>query len=193
MKHNLLGQKCLLIEVESRFGKSLETPYDFAALKESIWGATGDLISLSTIKRLWGYVGGVSEARPSTLDVLSKYVGKRDFNDFLGSVDLSKYEDSAYFSGPMVRSEDLSVGDRLVLEWNPDRRVEIVYEDGNVFEVSDPGTSKLAAGDHFRTRAIIQGEPLYLTEIIRNGRQTQAYVAGQRGGLKRVEVLRSVR
>lgn len=39
-------------------------------------------ISLSTLKRLWGYVPYTSRPRLTTLNILSRYVGYRDFSAF---------------------------------------------------------------------------------------------------------------
>lgn len=191
MNPNLSEQKCLLMEVELRYGKAVKTPYDFVCLRESIQRETGEYISVSTLKRLWGYVKNSGGVRPSTLDVLSRYVESYNFNYFIGCMDASKYQDSVYFAGAVVRSSDLSSGDNVVLEWNSDRRVILVYRGDNVFEVTDSGTSKLNAGDCFTACAFIQGEPLYLAEVIRHGCPVSAYIAGRRGGLKRVEIVSS--
>lgn len=191
MSPNLSEQKCLLMEVELRYGKAVETPYDFVCLRESIQRETGEYISVSTLKRLWGYVKNSGGVRPSTLDVLARYVESYNFNDFICCMDASKYQDSVYFAGAVVRSSDLSSGDNVILEWNPDRRVMLVYLGDNVFEVTDSGTSKLNAGDHFTACAFIQGEPLYLAEVIRHGSPVSAYIAGRRGGLTRVEIVSS--
>ena len=68
----------LLMQVETRFG-SLSRPADFSHLSDEIENATSELLSPSTLKRLWGYVNYMSNPRLYTLDVLSRYIGYTDF------------------------------------------------------------------------------------------------------------------
>ncbi len=183
--------KCLLIQTEVRFGAAVKTPSDFERLRTSVNDVTGELLSLSTLKRLWGYVGGFSVPRYSTLDILSRYVGCKDFKEFKDSLDTEDFIDSRFFGGTLVRSEDLEPGKELILCWNPDRRVKIEYMGDDLFRVVDSGGSKLENGDRFTAKAFIQGQPLYLTEIIRGtgDASVKAYVAGLRGGLTSIMVL----
>ena len=76
----------LLAEVEKRYGRRLSTSADFEALSVVVEHESGELISASTLKRLWGYVTLKPTPRISTLNVLSRYIGKRDFNAFQQSI-----------------------------------------------------------------------------------------------------------
>lgn len=68
--------------VAGTFGKTLDSPTDFDALALSIQGKTGEYISPTTLKRLFGYVKPAIVPRTSTLSVLARYVGKAGWSDF---------------------------------------------------------------------------------------------------------------
>ena len=67
--------KELIKMVETKLGRPLAAPVDFSLLSLEIEKTLNETISISTIKRLVGYVN--DEHRPSvtTLNLLSRYVG----------------------------------------------------------------------------------------------------------------------
>ncbi|MBQ0085226.1 MAG: hypothetical protein KBS65_03175 [Prevotella sp.] len=74
----------LLLEVEKRMGYSFKTPKHFALCREDIITTTKSHISISTLKRMWGYVSVGDKYVPNlfTLNILAKFVGYYDYNDF---------------------------------------------------------------------------------------------------------------
>lgn len=72
----------LLRKVEFVFGKTVSTPSDFQNLSADINSRLNEWISISTLKRLWGYVEYTNNPRKDTLDVLSRYIGYKDFSAF---------------------------------------------------------------------------------------------------------------
>lgn len=71
-------------EVERVLGIHLVTPKDFALCREAIFEKVHVNISISTLKRFWGYVATSKEYFPNryTLDALAQYVGCVNFNAF---------------------------------------------------------------------------------------------------------------
>ena len=69
-------------DVEARFGTRPATPADFESLIAQIWLCLHENLALSTLERLWGYVEGANNTRLSTLNILARYVGSRDWNDY---------------------------------------------------------------------------------------------------------------
>ena len=65
----------LLQVVEKTYGRKLYTTTDFESLSIIIENKIGELISSSTLKRLYGYVSMKPVPRKSTLDVLSRFIG----------------------------------------------------------------------------------------------------------------------
>jgi len=53
----------------------------------------------------------------------------------------------------------------------------------NRFKVTSSQNSHLQVGDEFETASFLTGYPLYLSGIYRNGKKTEAYVAGRDGGI----------
>ena len=76
----------LLTEVEKKYGRKLSTATDFESLSVVIEMNTRAYISASTLKRLWGYVTMNPTPRISTLDILCKFIGHKDFKSFCTSL-----------------------------------------------------------------------------------------------------------
>lgn len=68
-------------EVERKAGRTFEKRSDFEWLSEQLMAETHELISSSTLMRLWGYRESV-QARRYTLDVLARYVGFDNYVSF---------------------------------------------------------------------------------------------------------------
>ena len=77
----------LKAEVLLRFGRTLDAPTDYDLLSVAIEKSTGEVISVSTLKRLFGYKGQSTIPRPSTLSVLARYVGTTGWSDFCKYID----------------------------------------------------------------------------------------------------------
>lgn len=82
--------------VVAAFGQTLDSPTDYERLSADIQHKTGELISVSTLKRLFGYTKPGTTPRPSTLSVLARYVGCAGWSDFCsgcsGEADLEPCE-----------------------------------------------------------------------------------------------------
>lgn len=68
--------------VVAAFGQTLDAPTDYERLSADIQRKTGEVISTSTLKRLFGYIRPGTIPRPSTLSVLARYVGSTGWSDF---------------------------------------------------------------------------------------------------------------
>ena len=173
----------LLNEVSRCYGHPITVSSDFERLALDVEGSTGERLSESTLKRLWGYVNLNPKPRASTLDILARYTGRDNFRRLC----LELQEMSDFFSAETVRSVDLEEGSVVILGWMPDRRVELRYLGDRRFEVRDAGTSKLRNGDRFETSDFVLGHPLYLSGVERDGTLLPAYVAGRSQGLTLLE------
>ena len=69
--------------IEESVGRKMKTSTDFTFLSGAIWERTHENLSASTLKRLWGSVDGPDKTRNSTLDILSKFLGFKDWDGFL--------------------------------------------------------------------------------------------------------------
>lgn len=181
--------KYLLKEVEKRFGRRLSSSADYEALSIVIEHESGELVSASTLKRLWGYVSLKPTPRLSTLDVLAKYIGKLDFLSFRQSLLDSKDGVSCFFSTKAIYASELKKGAEVLIGWNPNRLVSVRHEGDGTFTVIESVNSKLIEGDRFQAESFMEGYPLYIPRILRNGEYTLPYIAGIKVGLNRVEVI----
>ncbi|MFI3287884.1 MAG: hypothetical protein R3Y61_05330 [Rikenellaceae bacterium] len=100
----------LLRQVEQYHVRPIRTTVDFEALSTVIEHQTSERISASTLKRMWGYVNDRHSPRRYTLDVLSKYIGARDFGEFCEKIDAEGLSDSDFFSPFIISSNETAVG-----------------------------------------------------------------------------------
>ena len=73
----------LLRLIEQTIGRRVKTPKDFTFLASCIFDKMGETLSTSTLKRVWGYLPGYATIRPSTLDLLARFVGYTDWDQFV--------------------------------------------------------------------------------------------------------------
>ena len=180
----------LLELVEKQYGRKLSTTTDFESLSVIIEKATGDLLSSSTLKRLYGYVSLNTVPRKTTLDILSRFIGNRDYETFRISLSNDPQFSSRFFSAKTVTTSELKAGDRLRIGWPANRIVTLNYLGDDLFEVETSVNASLVKGDRFRQVSFMKGYPLYLSRILRDGDYTPAYVAGMNSGLNLIEIVK---
>lgn len=177
----------LLKEVEKVYGRRLATTTDFESLSVVIEHEIGELLSSSTLKRLWGYVGDRRTPRGDTLDILARYCGKKDFKGFCAWLVEESGVDSHFITVRYIRAADLAIGEILSLGWGPDRLVKVEYLGLGRFKVIYSANSKLKVGDEFEADGFMLNCPLYISAINREGKILPAYVAGRVHGLSVLE------
>lgn len=166
------------------YGKPVKNPSDFEGLASAIENAVAQPVSVSTLKRLWGYVTYGSDPRNSTLDILSRYVGRADYRTLC----LELQQTSSFFEADRVLSSDLKKGAVIELGWMPDRTLRLEYLGENSYIVKESLNSKLKEGDIIETAQFIKGQPLFIGSVLRDGQQLQSYVAGKSKGLTKLTV-----
>lgn len=178
----------LLEEVEKKYGRRIATTTDFESLSVVIEHQIGELLSSSTLKRLWGYVSLNPTPRVATLDILSRFVGQKNFKAFCESLKDSKAFVSTFFTAKYQTVAELASGVSVTVGWAPNRLVRLNYLGDFQFEVVSSENSQLLQGDRFELSEIIVGYPLYISRILRDGEYTPSYVAGQQGGINLLKV-----
>lgn len=173
----------LLNSTEKKYTKTLKTSNDFNTFSFILKHHYNEFISASTLKRLWGYVNYPHRPRLQTLDSLSHYIGYTNFKTFCDSLNDKENNNSAFMSFPTILSKDLQIGEEIEIGWTPNRYVKLVYCGNLMYEVTEVRQSKLIKGDKFQATSFVLGQPLILSYILRDGKQTNPFIAGQRGGL----------
>lgn len=178
----------LLHEVELKYGKRIATSTDFDALSLSILEATKNVISSSTLKRLWGYVSLNPMPRTTTLDILARYLGSENFHAYCEELSKRDIMESGFFKSKALAVSDLKEGDKVRIGWAPNRLVSLNYLGNFCFEVEESINSKLEKGDRFELSNIMIGYPLYISRVLRNGEYTPSYIAGKSSGINSLKV-----
>lgn len=174
----------LLHLVEEKFGKPLDSTNDFEEFALRLKGCRQDVLSVSTLKRIWGYVNDSHRPRTGTLDALSRYLGHPHFQGFCLWLKKSPAYNSSFFSAHSLDvASQLCAGDEVEIGWAPNRYLRLAYRGGSVFEVKEAKASKLQAGDSFEAAGFVLGQPLLLAYVMRGGERTSPFIAGRNGGL----------
>ena len=178
--------KCLRSDLEQRVGQQLQSPADFQLLIQQIWEKNHAVLSLSTIKRLWGYVESNGAPRLSTLNTLAQFLGFTDWNAYLVALEQRGGTESAMFTGEGIQTADLQAGDRIAVAWQPNRQCIFRYIGDNQFIVEESKNAKLQRGTIFSAARFMIGQPMYLDNILLADGTRTSYVAGKRNGLTSV-------
>ncbi|WP_140936629.1 hypothetical protein [Sphingobacterium lumbrici] len=181
MSVNLSQVQSLIYEIEFVSHKKFSTPSDFQDLSVGIFKETKDSISVSTLKRLWGYIPRREKVRKSTLDILSRYLGYENFEAFC-QVRSSDIE-SAFLSNSVISASDLTVGIELEIGWLPNRLCRIKYQGDNKFLILKAEYTRLISGTVFESPIIALNQPLLMNILTGTFTEEKPYVIGKKTGL----------
>lgn len=165
----------------------------FDTLRDYIFNRTGQFVSSTTLKRMWGYLEDKRAPRISTLSLLAVTLGFSDWDDFVER-HCKNTGDKMLPSNPKLGkcidvTSDLKPGDRLKLFWYPERECIVEYLGGINFKVIQSKKTKLKPDDLFSTHLIVSGHPLYLSNVIRKGHQPMVYICGRlKGGVQYIRL-----
>ncbi|MDE6536308.1 MAG: hypothetical protein K2K82_09935 [Muribaculaceae bacterium] len=172
----------LCSSIEDTIGRKMQTPKDFKHLSEEIFNRVHSLISSSTLMRVWGYIESDVKPRVNTLTQLARFAGFRDWEDFL-QMDHKNRQSSVVICRHLNVSTDIQRGQMLRLRWLPDRVCDIIYRGNLYFEVIRSEHTGLKPGATFMCPLIIEGEPLYLDNVVQYDIPGSGYVCGKRNGV----------
>lgn len=173
----------LRIDIESALGKTIDTPKDFDVLKEQILVRTGETVSASTLKRVWGYLSSDSEPGLHTLNILSRFLGYISWKHFLSESSDKEHQSNPVMSRHLSVEEELCPGDQLRLTWHPGRVCDVEYTGDSKFEVLASKNTRIQAGNTFKCSLIIENEPLYIDNLCQEGMPPVAYICGKKTGV----------
>lgn len=178
-------------DVELKFGRKITTYSAFDSLFLAIKSDTGKEISVSTLKRIWGYVKTQHEPRHEILSILSQYLGYKDWNDYMSSSN-SDIDFSDFLSKDILETKHLIGGELIQIAWAPNRICELKYLGNSLFEVKKALNAKIKEGDIFYCSIIAKGEPLMCSSIVRDGELlAECYIAARNRGLNKLLIRRN--
>ena len=167
--------------VESKLGRPLAAPVDFSLLSLEVEKTLNETISISTIKRLVGYVNDEHKPSVTTLNLLARYVGHPNWMALQMQIDDTT---SGSLNEDVIQSSDLAEGEEVEFEWLPSRYCHVRYLGKHRFEVVEvTGSKHLQPGDTFETLVMCVGQPVMATNHIHGEEQHPIYIIGRRHGL----------
>lgn len=179
----------LRLDIEQSVHRQMVTPYDFDFLTSAIWERCHANLSPSTLKRIWGYVHGVAMPRLSTLNILAQFLGYDSWKTYEQELKQCSGIESEVLFAEGIKSDDLEAGDKVKVEWLPNRKCVFRYQGNHHFVVIESENSKLQVGDTFTCSFFLLHQPLYLDKLQQSGGEPVSYVAGKQQGLTKVEKL----
>lgn len=170
-----------------QLNRTLESPADFEYLSEQIQKKTGEYLSPTTLKRVFGHIPYEGQLRPTTLSILARYAGYSGWQDYIDK----QHVESRFIAAQRVVSEELNKGQKLSIAWNPNRECLLEYLGEERFVVLHAQNSKIQIGDQFTAVQFIFGQPLTATDVVsvREPKQQDMYIAGAKTGLTKIELL----
>ena len=169
-----------LLKKES--GTELRLPSDIEILALDLEKKTGEHIGVNTLKRLLGFINDERMPRTSTLDIIAQYLGYSNW-EVLEQLDSGSNSDFGDIEGSMT-SDSLSVGQTILVVYQPNRQVKMKYLGNNRFEVTMSVNSKLRAGDTLEITNLVTGYPLIASHVVRNGIDLGTFTAGKEKGIQ---------
>lgn len=163
------------------------SPTDFQRLSDAVAARSDgrERVSVSTLKRLWGYVRSSHRPSVTVLSILARFCGYRDWSHFV----TSPHPDSGFLVSTPVVTSSVPIGCVVEIRWAPDRMARLRHCGDGRFEVVESLNSKIVAGDCLSAAMICRGYPFYATDIRRGPTVIPAYVAGREGGVLSVALL----
>jgi len=177
--------KRLCKDIEAALSRQMQTPKDFEFLRERIYARLHVLVSRTTLMRVWGYLDENVTPRPYTLDILSEFLGYSGWDDYQQHALMPKEQQSSpVLNRRLSVTQTLARGNRLRLSWQPDRACDVEYLGELSFRVVSSVNTRLREGDTFQCSLIVEGEPLYLDQLVQGDRPAIAYVCGKKSGVR---------
>ena len=179
--------KVIIKHIEKKFGKEIRYPSDCESLSEDVFLHTKQKISVSTLKRLLGFVNGVQDPRLYTLDILAKYLGYNNWDVYLEVI--KAFSNSDFFNIEKIDVESLSIGAKIQISYEPNRVINLNYTGNFNFKIESSENSKLQVGDIVKISNFVKNFPLLISEVKRNDQNLGQYRAGKSGGLSEIKII----
>ena len=174
-------------QIELKLGRNIRYHSDLECLCIEIENETKQKVSLNTLKRLFGFISGVSEPRLYTLDTIALYLGFTNWDVYLLSLDQSG--NSGFNSLQEIRIESLPVSSIVEFGYDPDRIVQLKFNGQNQFNVILAKNSKLQENDLVEITHFVLNYPLVILNVLRDGKCMGRFTAGKVGGLTHLKLI----
>lgn len=185
-KHNAL--ESLVQITNSNLGYVPSTPAEFNNLSSQIFMKTKAHISVSSLKRMWGYVKYENFPSRTTLNILARFNDFKDWESFQKEITFEAVSDkdssSGFVDGSLLNANALNVGDEIVAKWDNGKECTLQYISYLRFKVIEAKNIKLQKDDICTINSICIGLPLVVSNIQRGGIIIPAYIGAKFGGVR---------
>lgn len=183
-----------LIQITNRrIGYTPSTPTEFDNVIMMIRKKTGTKLSLSTVKRLWGYISYEGAFSESTLNILARYNNLPDWETFRRNygreLAVTNDADSGFLPETIIDPGQYNPGDRFELVWHDGKGCELECIGKLRFRVMNASNIKLRTGDLVTLHTLCIGHPVFISDITRGDYHYTSYVGAKKGGLLRIHDL----
>jgi|LauGreDrversion4_2_1035121.scaffolds.fasta_scaffold107334_2 hypothetical protein len=179
--------KLIQEKVEKRFGKPIRYAKDCEALAGSIHAFTGEKISCSTVKRLFGLIESDNEPRLYTLDILAQYLGYVNYDRLLQEFNSDKNDLSQ--SIETIASKDLKNGDTIQFKYAPNRFVAANYMENSIFKIVDSNDPKIQKNEILVFNNVGRYLPLFASWRSSINGNVKNIVLGKISGITSIELI----
>lgn len=179
-------KEALIKLLNEKVGYDVATVAGARKLRDEIERDTREMLSVNTIKRLFGLLPYTNEPRESTLDIFARFLGYSSWRVLIEII--SDRESGFNEKESFIDAELLPEGCLVRLEWEKDRVVTLRHLQGRIFKVENALNSKLKAGDMLDLGQIAVDFPLIVKEVMRDGESLGSYSAAVTTGLKSIVV-----
>lgn len=175
--------ECLRQDLEHKVGRTMKTPSDFNVLNLEIQKVMKDSPSTSTLKRLWAYVPDSTSRSMTTLNVLSRFLGYRDWQHYIENLMRSNRIESSFITSTTLLAANLVPGDIVECEWNPGRHLTLEFLGANRFRVVSARMAKLQIGYTLTAMIFSKGNAFFASDVMNEDIVLGNYVAAEKTGL----------
>ena len=184
-------------KIEKVFGKEIRYPSDYESLAVSVEDVTHEHIGVNTLKRLLGDIKASNEPRLATLDIIAKYLGYTNWDVY--SMEFNKGGNSEFRNEKNMgeetmfefHSSDLKKGQKVELQYYPDRQLILDYLGNNTFKVHKSVNGKLSVDDTFKISVFYKDYPMYLPSVkSKDGHERGCFTAGKISGLTFIKIVK---
>lgn len=173
--------------VEEHMGKKLYGHSEFTELAERVYQENKNMISPTTLKRMWGYLKEETPApQKRTLNILTVFVGFKNWQNFCEYQDNQNDYSSEFVKRHTQHSFLMEPGKKIRISWYPNRSIVLRHEgDGDLFTVVTSENSKLESGMKVHCETFTMKELLLLRNV--KGKSITEpcdYICGKIGGIE---------
>ena len=185
--------KVVVERLSERAGYPVDTPRGCENLHLDIQTALNleahECPSVNTLKRITGVLAYKGNPRRSTLDILARYIGYKNWPAMYN--DITDYRCSG-FNRPVTcyDMKELPTDTKVGIKWSPDRSLNLRHIGKGEYVVEKIRNGSLRVGDHVWLSQLVLRFPFFAKKVVRNNNNLGTYVSAQEWGIEQIRMRR---